>query len=894
MALEVVPGPRHRHRDSAAVIAARLSIPQPRQPLVTRKRLFDRMTHGVRGSLTVVHGPAGYGKTLLVATWAASGHRPGPVAWVTLDSDADAPGPFWAYVLDALRGCGLQAAREDIGVPARAETIDRSYLARVAAAVSELGGPVVLVLDDYDQVSPGPVDGELEFVLRNSAPHLRLVVIGRRQPPLRLARYRVAGDLTEIGPADLAFTGEETGELLRQHGVPLPAEVVDDITTQTEGWVTGLRLSALALQHGTSPGELRHLVAAGQGDTAEFLLAEVVDEQPPETQDLLLRTCLLERVNGDIADALTGRSDGQQTLHGLALSGTFVRALPGSAGWYRYHELFARALRGRLAHRHPDLVPELHRRASHWLADHGWLTEAVAHAVAVEDWSLAADVVVDRLAVGHLLVGLDAHRLTTLFAGLPADITTAEVALVRAALAMSRFDAAACVAALDSAAATVSEVAPARRDAVRLGISAVGVIVSRLTGDLGAGEAAGAEARALMAKMPPDRLTEHPELPALVLSSLGTLQLWGGSLDAAQQSLQDGLSVAAGPATEYSRSNCLGQLALIHYVRGRLRMAHGSAMEALQMVERAGLSTATRVPVGHLAAAAIAWEWNDLQAVRMHVEHAAASMAARHDPSIAVLVAQLRARYRMAHGDFAHAVQILDAAAEDRARLPAASFVHASFVVDEALARLADGDPDGAVSGLQQLPPASPDRAVGLARVRLATGQPREALSTLEEVEDEPGMAPSLAIRAQLATAQALLATERPGDARRGVERALRLAREEGFRRPFAESGPWLKQVLARDRGLASAHRWLGAELTGEAQGPGGREEPPTLVAQPLTDRELEILRLVAQPMSSREVAETLHLSPNTVKTHLSSVYRKLAAPTRNQAVRRARTLGIL
>jgi LuxR family maltose regulon positive regulatory protein len=776
----------------------------------------------------------------------------------------------------------------------RAEAIDRSFLARVAAAISELGTPVVLVIDDHDQMPPGLVDKDLDFVLRSSAPCLRLVLIGRRQPSLRLARYRAAGDLTEIGPADLAFTSAETGELLEQHGVPLPVAAVDDLTASTDGWVTALRLSALALQHGTTPRDLNQLLAAGHGDIAEFLLAEVVDEQSPEAQDLLLRTCLLDRVNGDVADMLTGRSDGERTLQGLALGATFVRATPGAPTWYRYHELFARALQARLALRHPELIPELRRRASRWLADNGWLTEAVSHAVAAEDWRLAADVVVDRLAVGHLLVGLDAHRLATLFAALPADIATAPVAVVRAALALYRFDADACVGALDAAAAAMEDVPSQQRDAVRIAAAAVRVIVSRLTGDLATGEEAGAEARELMKRVPRDLLADHPELPALVLSSLGTLQLWSGSLDAAQRSLQDGLSAAVGPGTEHARSNCLGQLAILHLARGRLRQAHSSALEALQLVDRAGLSTVTRVPIGHLAVAAIAWEWNDLPAVRMHVENAASSIAAAHDPSIAVLVGQIRARYQLANGNAAQAIQILEGIADARGRLSPACFALPSLVLDEAIARLAAGDPDRALVTLAQLPPESPMHEYGLARVRLAGGEPQDALSALERLMGRPDLPAALAIRVQLTAAQASLAMRRAGDAKHWLETALRLARDEGFRRPFAEAGQWVRGTLSADRGLARAHRWLGSGLTGPVDRPADSDEPPTLVAQPLTDRELEILRLVAQPMSSREVAETLHLSPNTVKTHLSSIYRKLAAPTRNQAVRRARTLGIL
>ncbi|MGZ4614838.1 MAG: LuxR C-terminal-related transcriptional regulator [Actinomycetes bacterium] len=893
-ALSVVPHEGDDRASLSTVLVSRLAAPQPAQQSVPRDRLLARLSAGVRTPLTLVHGPAGSGKTFLVATWVSSGLAPGPVAWVTLDDDADAPGPFWAYVLQALRGCGLSLG-EDISSPARAEEMDQSFLARVAAALSECDRSVVLVLDDYDVVSSAAINAGLEFVLRNAAPHLRVVVLSRQLPRLRLARHRVAGELTDIGPAELAFTAGETSALLELYDVPLPGRAaVEDLTERTNGWVTGLRLSAMAMQRGTRLDAMWEQVAAGYGDIADFLLTEVVDQQPAETQDLLLRTCFLDRVNGEIADAMTGRRDGQCILLDLARTGTFVTALPGAPGWFRYHELFATAVQGRLLISDPDLVPELHRQASHWLADHGRLTESVAHAVAARDLDLAAAQVVDHLAVGHLLVGLETHRLGVLLADLPQS-SSPHVALVRAALAMGRYDASSCLDALDRAQAGARDVTGSQQIALQLGIDAVRVIVSRLTGDLAAAESAGDEARALMARVPPDRLAQHPELPALVLSSLGTLQLWGGRLDEAEENLRAGLATAGGPFTEHAHINCLGQLALLHWLRGQLRRASECAMEALELVDRSGVAPGTRVPVGHLAAAAVAWEWNDLPAVRTHVEQAASSVAAQHDASLEVLVTLLRARYRMARGDCAEAVQLLQATAGPRARLAVGSFVIPMLVLDEAMALLSCGQVDLAVSILQGLPADAPERHIGLARVWLARGQHEDALAALGETTDDLHLQPALGIQVHLVKAQALHATGALHAARQQLERALRQSRPDGFRRPFVEAAPWVRQMLADHPALAAQHSWLGPRLTGGAAAlPAAAPGAPALVVEPLSDREIEVLRLVAQPMSSREVAETLHLSLNTVKTHLGRIYRKLSAPNRNQAVRRARSLGIL
>ncbi|HSR24924.1 MAG TPA: AAA family ATPase, partial [Candidatus Eisenbacteria bacterium] len=354
-------------------------MPQQRQSLVPREHLYARLSRGVEGPVTLVRGPAGAGKTFLVASWVSSGRPRHPVAWLTLDAEADAPGVFWAYLLEALRGAAV-VIDSDIGVPARAEEIDRLFLARLAAALSELPEPVVLVLDDFDRVSSQRVTAQLDYVVTYSAPQLRLVLVTRRHQPPGFHRHRVAGETHEIGPEDLAFTVGEARQLMRLHGLDLPTAAVEALASRSEGWVTGLRLSALAVQHGTAPERLLQEFAGRHGDIAEFMLAEVLEEQPPETQDLLLRTSILEQVHTDLADALTGRTDGERILEGLARASTFVRAIPGAEPWYRYHGLFAQALQGRLRSTAADLLPQLHRIASQWLADNGELAAAVTHA----------------------------------------------------------------------------------------------------------------------------------------------------------------------------------------------------------------------------------------------------------------------------------------------------------------------------------------------------------------------------------------------------------------------------------------------------------------------------------------------------------------------------------
>lgn len=873
------------------VLAARLAVPQQRHRLVLRAHLLARVSEGTDGPLTLVRGPAGAGKTFLVASWVAGGWPRHPVAWLSLDADVDAPGAFWAHFLQALEAAGV--ALPDIGVPARAEEIDRLFLAELAASLSELPGPVVVVLDDFDRIASQRVARQLDYVLTYAAPQLRLIVTTRGQLPAGFHRHRVAGETVEISARDLALTTDEASELLRLHGVDLPEPSVEALTERMEGWVTGLRISALALAHGEPPERLWQQSAGRHGDIAEFILAEVLDQQRPEVQDLLLRTSILERVHSDLADALTGRSDGEQILEELTRASTFVRLIPDDEPWYRYHQLFAEALQGRLRSTGLDVIA-LHRAASQWLADHDELPAAVGHAAACGDWQLAAAHMVDHLAIGQLLVGLETHRLAHAFADLPADEPSAEAALVEAALAMAQFDAPRCVAALDRAAARSGRVPEPRRAALLLGVACVRVIVSRLTGDLEAAEGAADETRDLMSRVPAAQLARGPELAALMTSSLGTMQLWSGRVEVAGETLRAALGVGRTVTTAYPLSNCLGQLAVVNYLEGDLRQARQRALESLELASRFGLSPAARVPVGHLAAALVAWEWDDLEALRSHTDQAATSVAATHDPTVVSTLALLRARHRLSRRQPAAALACLDSAEAVRGRLPRGSFVIPLLVAERAAAHLSLGETQTALSLLAELPVDDPDRRLALARIQLASGQPAAALDTLGDAPDGSGLPLSCLVRMNLVAAQARHATGETLAARRRLGRALEIARPQGCRRPFVDVAAWVRQMLSAERLLAEDHGWLGKKLVGAVEGARGVAAVPQLVVEELSVRELEVLRLVAQPMSSREAAEELHLSVNTVKTHLRSVYRKLAATSRTTAVRRARTLGLL
>ena len=371
---------------SGGLLTTKLVAPMPRWRPVPRPRLLRLLEAGTRGPLTVLAAPPGAGKTILLASWMMAGRPPGPVAWLTVDHGDDDPVRFWAHVLAALRESGAvppDGLLAGLGPPP--PDAAQGFLVELINGLAELPGPVVLVLDDLHEATGPAVMAGLQFLLRHAPPRFRLVVATRTDPPLSLQRLRVAGQLTEIRAAELAFTPAEAGELLAALGVELPDGELETLWRRTEGWVAGLRLAALSLRDHPDPGRFVAEFAGDDHAVAGYLVEEVLARQPPEVQEFLLRTCVTDRLCGGLADALTDRSDGEQMLVLLEHDHAFTTGLGPGRSWYRYHPLFAGLLRAELHHRWPEDIPELHRRAAAWHAANGMVEEAVDHTLAAGD-----------------------------------------------------------------------------------------------------------------------------------------------------------------------------------------------------------------------------------------------------------------------------------------------------------------------------------------------------------------------------------------------------------------------------------------------------------------------------------------------------------------------------
>ncbi|MFF0221523.1 LuxR C-terminal-related transcriptional regulator [Streptomyces sp. NPDC004629] len=859
-------------------LGTRFAAPGRPPTFLRRARLLDHLDQGLGTPLTLVDGPAGAGKTLLVADWAA--HLDRPVAWLTADPADRAPGLFWAYLLQALRAAGLGPS-PGIGSPAHPASVDRALLARLAADLSGRADPAIVVVDEFERVPTADLAEQLEFVLHHAAAGLRLILVTRSEPLLPLHRHRTAGTITEIRGAELAFTTEEAATLLASHGLRLTEDAAHALVRRTRGWAAGLRLCALAARQSTDPERCLKEFEAGHSIVADYLLAEVLGRQPAGTQDLLLRVSVVERFRPGLADALTGRCDAERILARLCRENAFIEPLGQT--WYRLHPLFAEILRAHLRVRHPGLETVLHRRAARWLSRSGSLTETLAHGCAAGDWEFAARALVDDLAIGRLFTGRCPDDLVSPFARMTAGTDSPAQELVLAARALAGRDLGHGLARLRHAAELLDGEGT---DQVpdRLGCALLEAFAARLTGSPGRAERAAALARDLSRSVPAERLDRHPELLALLLAHVGSVRLWAGHVEEARAALAEAVTRPGGAATALPRQDALGHLALIDWLAGRTAGAEQRALAALREADRYGLPVPARSGVGRLVLAAVAVERDELDAAEALLDQVATDGDGTADPVVAAGRALATARLLLARGDPGAAV----AACADRVTAVVASpwaEDHAALIASAA--RLADGDPHAAAAALEPVARRLPDCAVAAARARLAAGDTRAALGLLDALPAAGPVGPALTVRAALVRAEAAdLAGDVPA-ARRLVARALREAYRERLRRPFREAGPWLRPLLA----TAPAHDWL-------APGGGGaRGEPdrrPAPVVEELSPRERDVLRRLAQLMSTEEIAADLYVSVNTVKTHLKSAYRKLSVNRRADAVRRARALRLL
>ncbi len=885
------------------IVAAKITAPGVPDWVVPRRRVTELIAQGRRWCpLTVLTGPAGAGKTMALALWAAA--EPGTVAWVSVDEFDSRPGVFWAYVVAALHrsGVALPAALP----AARGRDAGHVFLLGLAAALAAQDPPVTLVLDDLHLLTSPAVPDGLDYLLRNAKAGLRLIVAARLDPP-PLHRYRLAGELAEIRASDLAFTVSEAGLLLARHGITLTAGSLQRLTRRTEGWAAGLRLAAISMCAHPGPDQFAAELITDDSAVTSYLVQEVLSTQPPEVRDVLLSTSILEQVSTQAASELTGNERAAAILSALARANGFVE--PIGSGWYRYHPLFAEVLRLELRREYPDRLASLHRRAARCYERSGQLTDAVRHAAQAGDWQFAASIVIDQLAIGEIIEPRGSPSLAGEFGRMPhgQGWTEPQPHLVSAAAALSAGRPESSATALD-AAEGILERRPADQEVpCRLAAAMIRLTASLRSGDLTASAAAAARAAALASRIPGDTLARHPDIRARVLSGRGAVELWSGHLDEAADVLQAAMAAAPPSGGEDEPADCLGHLALAEALRGRLRRAATVAGQAT-----AALTAGQQRPPGPhpspAALVALAWvhlEHCELREAHSRLTQADAALGADPDKLIAAAGWLAAAYGGLAEGRAAAAAQSV---ARARSGWAVPAWLDHKLGLVQSRAYATAGDMQSALAAAERAgSDTSLEAAVTLAHAWAAAGDGENARRVLAPALAALSGAPErVRLQAWLVDARLSYTSGDRARGRRSLASALRLAEPEQLRLPFVLERSWIGPVLQRDPELAHAHWHLLAPALFQDQLRAPRDVPqhlaprdipdqaPILAVEPLTEREREVLRHTSGMLSTAEIASEMHISINTLKTHFTHINRKLATTRRGQAVRRARQLELI
>jgi LuxR family maltose regulon positive regulatory protein len=875
-------------------IVTQFAVPSLPFGMIDRPRLTERLREGLTEPVTLVCAPAGSGKTALVASEVRAGTHL-HVAWVTLEPGDDDPRRLWNMVLTALDltgGVPPESALAALAAPVR-ESRD-VFMPLLVNALSALPEPVLLVLDDAHVLRSRECLAQLSFLLLHAPETLRLVLTARTDPALPLHILRVRGRLTEIRAADLAFTEQEAGALLAAHGLALPERLVRALHARTEGWGAGLRLAALSLQGRDDPEAFVAQFAGDDRVVGDYLLAEVLDRQPPRLRTFLLRTSIVEHVCGSLADALTGAGDGAETLAMLERTNGFVLGVDAHGEWFRYHRLFGRLLRTRAEREIAAELPLLHARAARWYAERGESREALEHAVAAEDWDLAVDVVAEHWF--ELYVRGDAAAVRALADVLPADRlrTDAELAaaLACAALDIGNTDAAELhLAHAQAAAGSVPE--PRRRRYLET-MALASLAASRLEGDF---DGALAAADALLAEAAAHGGGSDEARQALVHALLGQAALWGHRLDRAREELTKAVTLARLNELDAVSVAALSDLGMVEVMLFGPAGEQSHARQATELASRRGWSVIPQTACAHASLALAAFF--DLRAdeAMEHLQRASAAAAQMRYRQVDFVIAHLTARAKGAAGAPREGLRVLDEFVATHRRGAIPPYERASEAAMRARLLLAGGQIEQAAAALAPVH-GEPWLVVDLlqARLALARGEPQAAIEILVEAAraGKPGTHAVTAVEHAALEAIARDAAGEPAGAANALERALALAEVNRHRWPFVELGRRMETLLARQIRSGTAHRALVGELLDEfsARVPAPRNVTPLL--EPLSEREQAVLRYLPTALSNGEIAAELFVTTNTVKTHLRSIYRKLDVARRREAVERARDLRLL
>jgi LuxR family maltose regulon positive regulatory protein len=815
--------------------------PTAAAPLVARPRLLARLDAGT-APLTVLSAPAGWGKTTLLNSWTRAPN--GPVVRVPPGRPED----FWrratAAVSSAAR-CRIPASEGQAGL----------------VALLHASGPLLsIVVDDCIEAADPAALAALAETVRAVGGH-RLLVACRGQPAFALHRWGMAGHLDILTEDELAFSLDETAALFASHEVNVSGHVVADLHAQAEGWPAALRLTALALRGRHQPAPAADLVD-------DFLRTELLDALSPGVHRMLVETSVSGTLTADLIRSLTGRTDGAAVLFELYRQGSFLRRCTGPGDTYRLHPMLGRLLYQELGARDRDRLADAHRRAADWFLVQGPPAEALRHLLAAHDWQRAGEVL--GLHWPDILVAARRAAPYPVVTGVPVPAGPR----VLLAMAAERVDAG------DPAGAQrlLTAAGPGAQRPIR---TALEIVIARTAGRLGQVREIAADA---MTDQPPD-----PRLQPLALLALGAEDLHRGRWRAAERHLREALRRAQLSGLDHIAASAGSHLAAWLARFGRLAEAVRASDEAGELADRLGLTGSADLCWSHLAMAETALQRQHPGAAWSRATLALEGARGDRLAECASIIAQ--ARIRTSAGHLAEAHDLLDLArlASVEGELPAAW--SRALALAAAELRLASGDPGGTRELLTVPEDPYPDQtAVVEGRVFLAQGRPAAAAGAVAPLLGAADPAVSLTCRVSAGLIAALAGVQlgRRDQAERGLRVALTISGQQGHRRDFVAGGAQVRALIASVAPSMQACPEVAAALIEPTV------EVPRSGVEPLTVRELTVLRYLQGTLSHAEIAEQLHISANTVKTHVKNLYRKLPAASRRQAVHRARELHLL
>jgi LuxR family transcriptional regulator, maltose regulon positive regulatory protein len=871
--------------------------------LIDRGYLVAALDRAAARKVTIISAPAGSGKTSLLRAWAGGPGRPRRLAVLQVQRDQHDAQRFWLALLGAARratgadgGAEPPAATPDFNAPAMA--------GRVLSELAEAPGGVTLVVDDLHELASPEALAQLAGLLTSLPPRVHVILATRHDVRLGLHQLRLAGELAEIRAADLRFSERETRELLDASGIALSEAGAVLLYQRTEGWAAGLRLAAISLAGHPDPERFVAEFSGSERTVAEYLLAEMLDRQPPDVQDLLLRTCLLDRVNGELADLLTGRPGSERILLDLEDANAFVESVDPGRTWFRYHHLFADFLRLELRRRLPAEVPVLHRRAAGWFAQHGEVADAVRHTQAAGDWADAARLLADQSF--SLTLDGQAQTMQALVRAFPPGKDHPELALVRATvdLVQGRLDEAAAHLAVAEAHAGTAP--PDRRRRLQVGVASLQLALARRRGDL-AGVVEQARFLASPVTGPSDEdIALGSDLRAVALMNLGTAEAWTLGLPDAERHLREGAVLAREIGRPYLEVGCLAQLGFASIFHGAampksrsFAMTQRRCREAIELAERYGWGAEPVIAPALMTLAGSMVLLGEFDEGERWLRRTERALRTDTGPDIRLLLHQTAGMLHAGRGRHREALEEFGAAEELGSQL-AGSQALASQVTGWLLATQArlglTGQARAALAALDDQPAGSGEIRNARAVICLADGDPAGALAAVAGVLD--GSAPVLGyVTVVEAHLLAGLAHSELGDQRaasQAAERALALAEADRLILPFAMTGSaGLLEALPRHQ---TAHAALLADILDVLHGasPAARQQSSLPPAEELSPGELRVLRYLPTNLSRPEIAGQLSVSPNTVNAHIRSIYAKLQVRDRSSAVRRARELRLL